>query len=133
MPQVQKNLYTRHTFYAMSDQAKQQCPYEAAVEKFFGPVEYSKLSPERLHELVGLLCMFDEDKKRHKDAVEYLMYQVAEMREYQRQYAAHGMSHAKQQAGVIEKKVDATLLKYKGRKYDGSRFKDNTTQSTLFK
>lgn len=55
-------------------------------------------------------------------AVEYLMQMVDEMRERQRAYFARQMMHDKLEAMKLEKKVDATIAKYKARGYDGSRF-----------
>lgn len=69
---------------------------------------------------------------KHLNAVEYLMFQVEQMRQHQRNYFAWQKTYDKQQAILWEQKVDATIAKLKARGYSGERFKDTTSQSKMF-
>lgn len=73
-----------------------------------------------------------DSSSKDRDAAEYLMQLVEEMRYRQRRYVTSRMLHDGNEAIKLEAKVDATIAKLKARGYNGSRFKDNTQQSKLF-
>lgn len=67
----------------------------------------------------------------HKDAADYLLLKVSEMRLHQKAYFARKQDTDKRTAMKAEREIDEIILRYKARGYDGDRFKDKTTQPKL--
>lgn len=73
----------------------------------------------------------DTQPSPDRDALEYLMLKVTEMRQHQRDYFARKQETDKRNAMRLEREVDAIMLKLKGRGYTGERFRDKTKQGRL--
>lgn len=71
------------------------------------------------------------DARTDRDAVEYLLFKITELRQHQRDYFARKMETDKRLAIAAEREMDDIIRRYKLRGYDGERFRDKTKQSKL--
>jgi len=69
--------------------------------------------------------------EKHKDACDYLLNKVAQLRKAQRDYFARKMEYDKRLAILLEHEIDDLILRYKARGYNGERFNNKTTQPKL--